>query len=40
MTTPRADELVVNWPDPSPLHDWWAEVMTGKAGTDRVADAA
>ncbi|WP_019926035.1 hypothetical protein [Nocardia sp. BMG111209] len=37
VTTPSEDDVVVNWPDPSPLQDWWAEVMSGKAAG---ADAA
>lgn len=39
MSTPRLDdparansdtgEVVVHWPEPSPLHAWWTEVMFG-----------
>lgn len=27
--TPAADAPVVHWPDPSPLQNWWTEVMDG-----------
>lgn len=27
-TTP-AGSTVVCWPEPSPLHDWWTEIMDG-----------
>jgi hypothetical protein len=32
------DETAVQWPDPSPLQDWWADVMSGKFTA--AADAA
>ncbi|MQY27841.1 hypothetical protein [Nocardia aurantia] len=37
VNAPSEDDVVVTWPDPSPLQDWWAEVMSGKAAG---ADAA
>ncbi|MGW0180574.1 hypothetical protein [Nocardia sp. NPDC003345] len=37
-TTP-ADGSVVCWPEPSPLHDWWTEIMDGVTPT-RALDPA